>query len=124
MRGEGRPAESDTGKLDDRAVVRYLLGYKYEGGYQVWIPKLGVQETRDVVFYEGEAPMTPVDSGTIESRRGGSKLRGAASTFRFTRSTEVEHDKDDVPEAMRRNQREPVGGVVRRRDCRSKKTTC
>jgi len=103
--------------------VRYLLGYKYEGGYRVWIPKLGVQETRDVVFYEGEVPMTPVDGGTIESRRGGSKLCGAASTFRFTRSTEVEHDKDDVPEATRRNRREPVGGVVRRRDCHSKKTT-
>ena len=88
------------------------------------IPKLGVQETRDVVFYEGEVPMTPVDSGTIESRRGGSKLHGAASTFCFTHSTEVEHDKDDILEATRRNRREPVGGVVRRRDCRSKKTTC
>jgi len=32
MHGEGCPAESDTGKLDNRAVVRYLLGYKYEGG--------------------------------------------------------------------------------------------
>jgi len=124
MCGEGRPAKSDAGKLDDHAAVRYLLGYKYEGGYRVWIPKLGVQETRDVVFYEGEAPMMPVDGGTIESRRGGSKLRGAASTFRFTHSTEVEHDKDDVPEATQRNRREPVGGVVRRRDCRSKKTTC
>jgi len=112
MHGEGRPAESDTGKLDDHAAVRYLLGYKYEGGYQVWIPKLGVQETRDVVFYKGEAPMTPVDGRTIESRRGGSKLCGAASTFHFTRSTEVEHDKDDIPEATRRNRREPVGGVV------------
>jgi len=124
MHGEGCPAESDTGKLDDCAAVRYLLGYKYEGGYQVWIPKLGVQETRDVVFYEGEAPMMLVDSGTIESRRGGSKLHGAASTFHFTCSTEVEHDKDDVPEAMRRNRRELVGGVVRRCNCHSKKMTC
>jgi len=75
MRGEGCPAESGTGKLDDHAAVRYLLGYKYEGGDRVRIPKLGVQETRDVVFYEGEVPMTPVDGGTIESRRGESKLR-------------------------------------------------
>jgi len=75
MRGEGRPAKSGAGKLDDRAAVRYLLGYKYEGGDRVRIPKLGVQETRDVVFYEGEAPMMLVDSGTIESRRGESKLR-------------------------------------------------
>jgi len=72
MCGEGHPAKSGTGKLDDHAVVRYLLGYKYEGGDQVWIPKLGVQETRDVVFYEGEAPMMPFDGG---SRRGESKLR-------------------------------------------------
>ena len=56
MCGEGRPVKSDAGKLDGRAVVRYLLGYKYKGGDQVWIPKLGVQETRDVVFYEGKAP--------------------------------------------------------------------
>ena len=71
MHGEGHPAKSDTGKLDNHAAVRYLLGYKYEGGYQVWTPKLGVQETRDVVFYKGKVPMTLVDSRTIESRRGG-----------------------------------------------------
>jgi len=71
MRGEGCPAESDTGRLDDHAAVRYLLGYKYEGGYQVWIPKLGVQETRDDVFYKGKAPMMLVDGRTIKSRRGG-----------------------------------------------------
>jgi len=74
MGGEGHPAESDTGKLDDHAAVRYLLGYKYKGGDQVQIPKLGVQETRDVVFYEGEVPMMPVDSRIIKSRRGESKL--------------------------------------------------
>jgi len=33
----------------------------------VRIPKLGVQETRDVVFYKGEVPMTPVDGRIIES---------------------------------------------------------
>ena len=65
MCGEGHPVESDAGKLDGRAVVRYLLGYKYKGGDQVWIPKLGVQETRDVVFYKGKAPMMLVDSQTI-----------------------------------------------------------
>jgi len=70
MCGEGRPAESGAGKLDNCTVVRYLLGYKYEGGDQVQIPKLGVQETRDIVFYKGEAPMTPVDGRTIKSRGG------------------------------------------------------
>jgi len=72
------------GKLDDQAMMGYLLGYKYKGGYRVWIPKLGVQETRDVVFYEGEAPMMPVDSGTIGPGRSPSDERmptnfGAAS---------------------------------------------
>jgi len=76
MHGEGHPAKSDAGKLDDRAAVRYLLGYKYKGGDQVQIPKLGVQETRDVVFYKGKVPMTPVDSRTIKSRREESKLCG------------------------------------------------
>jgi len=71
MCGEGCPAESGTGKLDNCAAVRYLPGYKYKGGDQVRIPKLGVQETRDVVFYKGEVPMMPVDGG---SRRGESKL--------------------------------------------------
>jgi len=74
MHGEGCPAKSDAGKLGYHAAVRYLLGYKYKGGDQVWIPKLGVQETRDVVFYEGKAPMMPVDSRIIESVRGKSKL--------------------------------------------------
>jgi len=41
----------------------------------VQIPKLGVQETRDVVFYKGKAPMMPVGSRTIKSRGGESKLR-------------------------------------------------
>jgi len=63
------------GKLDDQVVVGYLLGYKSEGSYWVWIPKLGVQETRDIVFYEGEAPMTPVDSGTIGPGRSPSVSR-------------------------------------------------
>jgi len=40
----------------------------------VQIPKLGVQKTRDVVFYKGKVPMTSVDSRIIESRRGESKL--------------------------------------------------
>jgi len=63
------------GKLDDQAMMGYLLGYKYKGSYWVWIPKLGVQETRDVVFYEGEVPMMPVDSGTISPGRSPSDER-------------------------------------------------
>jgi len=73
MHGEGHPAKLDAGKLDNCAAVRYLLGYKYEGGDRVRIPKLGVQETREVVFYKGKAPMMPVDGRIIKSRRGESK---------------------------------------------------
>jgi len=57
------------GKLDDQVMMGYLLGYKYKGSYRVWIPKLGVQETRDIVFYEGKVPMMPVDGGTISPGR-------------------------------------------------------
>jgi hypothetical protein len=38
--------------LDDRAAMGYLLGFKYEGAYRVWIPKIGIRETRDNTFYE------------------------------------------------------------------------
>jgi len=96
------------GKLDDRAVMGYLLGYKYEGGYRVWIPKLGVRETRDVVFYEGEAPMTPVDGGTIESRREEVQVTSGrqptlappppppVATSAPSHDTEVDHEKNGV----------------------------
>ena len=54
------------GKLEDRGVMGYLLGYKYEGGYRVWIPRIGVREVRDVVFYEGTAPTLPDLGSTTE----------------------------------------------------------
>ena len=56
------PAEK-LKKLDNRAVMGYLLGYKYEGGYRVWIPNQGVKEVRDVTFYEDTAPVEPDDAG-------------------------------------------------------------
>jgi hypothetical protein len=43
----------------------YLLGYKYEAGYRVWMPRIGVREVRDVVFYEGTAPTLPDHGSTI-----------------------------------------------------------
>ena len=48
----------------------YLLGYMYEQGYRVWIPKLGVREARDVTFYEDTAPIAPGTDAIdhIESR--------------------------------------------------------
>jgi hypothetical protein len=38
----------------------YLLGFKYEGAYRVWIRKIGIRETRDITFDEDAllAPMT------------------------------------------------------------------
>jgi len=48
------------GKLDDWAAMGYLLRYKYDGAYRVWVPKLGIRESRDVTFYENEnATPTP-----------------------------------------------------------------
>ena len=57
-------------KFDNRAVMGYLLGYKYEKGYRVWIPKVGVREAWDVTFYEDTAPIAPEDDAIdhIESR--------------------------------------------------------
>jgi len=98
------------GKLDNQAMMGYLLGYKYKGGYWVWIPKLGVQETRDVVFYEGKAPMMPVDGGTISPGRSPSDKQmptnfgaASASTCHLIHSLtrhRVEHEKDDMPDAL------------------------
>src|SRR5258706_5719515 len=54
------------GKLENRGEMGYLLGYKYEGGYRVWMPRIGVREVRDVVFYEGTAPALPDHGSTTE----------------------------------------------------------
>jgi len=54
------------GKLDDWAAMGYLLRYKYDGAYRVWVPKLGIRESRDVTFYENEnATPTPPEHGSI-----------------------------------------------------------
>ena len=53
------------GKLDDCGEMGYLLGYKYEGGYRVWMPRISVREVRDVVFYEGTVPTLPNHGSTI-----------------------------------------------------------
>jgi hypothetical protein len=65
------------GKLEDRAVMGYLLGYKYDGGYRVWIPKMGVRESRDITFYEGMAPMVPDHGSAVEVRR--EEVQGAGA---------------------------------------------
>ena len=45
-------------KLDDRATMCFIVGYKYEGGgYRVWHPKSQVVvESGDVAFFEGRLP--------------------------------------------------------------------
>ena len=58
------PSEK-LGKLDNRGAMGYLMGYKYEGAYRVWIPRSGVKEVRDITFFEGTAPALP-DHGSIE----------------------------------------------------------
>ena len=57
------PSEK-LGKLEDRGAMGYLMGYKYEGAYCVWIPRIGVKEVRDATFFEGTAPVLP-DHGSI-----------------------------------------------------------
>ena len=34
------------------------MGYKYEGGYHVWIPQIGVRKSRDITFKRAP-PMMP-----------------------------------------------------------------
>jgi hypothetical protein len=50
------PSEK-LGKLEDRGAMGYLMGYKYEGSYRMWIPRIGVKEVRDITFYDGTAPV-------------------------------------------------------------------
>jgi hypothetical protein len=43
-----------TGRaLDDRVAMGNLLGFKYEGVYKVWVPKIGI---KDNTFYEDGPP--------------------------------------------------------------------
>jgi len=47
------------GKLDDLGAMGYLMGFKHEGGCRVWIPRIGVIESRYVTSHEGIVPMLP-----------------------------------------------------------------
>jgi len=59
------------GKLDDRATMRFFVGYKYDGGcYRVWDPKRRVVvESRNIIFFVdgllsptlNDLPPRPVD---------------------------------------------------------------
>ena len=62
MCGACHIAQGDAGEADDRGALGYLLGL--QGGYRVWIPRIGVRECRDVTFYEGTAPVLP-DDGSV-----------------------------------------------------------
>jgi len=59
------PVEN-LGKLENHAIMGYLLSYKYEGGYHVWIPNQGLKEARDVTFYKDVPPVSPEDGVMIE----------------------------------------------------------
>ena len=54
------------GKLEDCRAMGYLMGYKYDGGYRVWIPRIGVREVRDITFYEGTVPVLPDHGSTTK----------------------------------------------------------
>jgi hypothetical protein len=48
------PPRETLGKLKDRGA---MVEHTYEGGYRVWIPRIGVRKSRDVNFFEGSAPV-------------------------------------------------------------------
>ena len=54
------------GKLEDCRAMGYLMGYKYDSGYHVWIPRIGVREVRDVTFYKGTVPVLPDHGSTAK----------------------------------------------------------
>ena len=57
------------GKLEDHGATSYLMGYKYDSGYRVWNPRIGVREVRDVTFYKGTVPVLPNHGSTTEVHR-------------------------------------------------------
>ena len=46
-----------------------LMGYKYEGGYHVWIPQIGVKKSRDITFRRAP-PMLPDGRPTEDIQHG------------------------------------------------------
>jgi hypothetical protein len=47
----------------------YLLGYKYDGRYRVWVLELGVRESRDVLFTRTPPGLVDYYRGKTDSRR-------------------------------------------------------
>jgi hypothetical protein len=48
-------------------VVMGYLGFKYEGAYKVWIPKIGIREIKDITFYEDGLPVLTMHDGVRAS---------------------------------------------------------
>ena len=57
--------------LEDHGTMGCLVGYKYEGGYRVWIPRIDY-------LYEGTVPVLP-DHGP--SPRSNATRQGPSCTF-------------------------------------------
>ena len=74
-------------KFNHRAVMRYLIGYNYEGACRLWIPKMGIKEARDVVLYDKHSPVLPEDGVTIEA----SQAQPASPLFSVTRPAAAGH---------------------------------
>jgi hypothetical protein len=55
------PPSETLGKLEDRGA---MVEHAYEGGYRVWIPRIGVRGSRDIIFFEGSAPLL-LDHGSV-----------------------------------------------------------
>jgi hypothetical protein len=68
-------------KLDDRAAIGYLLGFKYGGAYRVWI-----RETRDITFDEDGLPAPMMHDEVAWEVQGGDCLV-PANTSNLTPAT-------------------------------------
>jgi len=60
-------------------VMGCLLRYKYEDGYCVWIPKMGVKKVQDVVFYDNHVPILPEDGVMMRCKVQPANLLPAAT---------------------------------------------
>jgi hypothetical protein len=95
-------------KLEDRGAMG-------EGGYRVWIPRIGVKEMRDVTFYEGTAPVLPDHGSTDEVQRNRVQVVEPPKTtpgphpITPPASTPVPQDEEDVSKENDEENGAPAG---------------
>ena len=63
MRSEGYTTQGGAAEAG-----RSGNGVQVRGWLSVWIPRIGVRESRDVTPYEGTASVLPDDGSTVEAK--------------------------------------------------------